>query len=236
MGKFVKGKECRFMRDFSKYILYEDSDLIICHKPSGFPVQSARTRVMDLEYACLNYLHTKEEKKQPFVGIVQRLDQPVEGVMVLAKNQKTAGELGKQVQDGRMKKEYLAVAEGRVEPVEGELEDWLIKDSRLRMGKVVSSNTKGAKKARLCYRVLEYCKGRSLLEIQLFTGRYHQIRVQLSHRGWPLAGDRKYNGMWKEEDSLGLCAYRLCLIHPVSKKEMSWEIRPGGNAFNGWNV
>ena len=136
-----------------------------------------------------------------------------------------------------MEKVYLAVAEGKVEPLENDLEDWLVKDSKLRMGKVMSSSVKGAKRACLHYQVLGQRDNRSLLEIHLSTGRYHQIRVQLSHKGWPLAGDSKYGRKdnYRKGD-LGLCAYRLRLFHPVTKKEMHWEIRPQGDAFAGWNV
>ncbi len=237
MDGFVKGKECGFMGDLKELIVYEDQHIIVCHKPPGFPVQSAGTGVMDLECACMNYLHGQDPGRQPFVGIVQRLDQPAEGLMAVAKDKRTAAELGKQALEGRMEKIYLAVAEGRAEPEENDLEDWMIKDSRLRMGKIVAGNHKGAKKARMHYKVLDYGEGKSLLEIRLFTGRYHQIRLQLSHRGWPLAGDMKYGGAKDGARSdLGLCAYRLRLIHPVSKKEMHWKIQPKGDAFVKWRV
>lgn len=223
------------MRDFKNYILYEDKYMIVCHKPTGVPVQSAGTGTLDLEYACLNYLHGKNPGRPPFVGIVQRLDQPAEGLMALAKNKMAARELGKQVQDGRMEKTYLAVADGRVEPSKGFLEDWVAKDSKTRMGKAVTENTKGAKKAKLHYRVLSRSGEKSLLEIHLFTGRYHQIRIQFSHRGWPLAGDTKYNSKGgSRECGLGLCAYRLSLVHPASGKQMKWEIQPQGSAFVPW--
>lgn len=227
------------MKDFSECMIYEDKHLIVCHKPSGIPVQSAGVGTLDLECACLNYLHGKTANGagQPYVGVVQRLDQPVEGLVVLAKTKKAAGELGKQVQDGRMKKIYLAVADGNVEPTEGMLQDWLIKDSKKRMAKVVPQGMKGSKEARLRYRVLEYQDGKSLLEIQLFTGRYHQIRAQFSHRGFPLVGDSKYHPQGRSQaGGIALCAYRLCLIHPASGKEMSWEIRPEGEIFQGWQV
>lgn len=237
MDEFVKGKECGFMGDLSEFIVYEDQYIIVCHKPPGFPVQSARMGVMDLECACLNYLHRQKPDRQPFVGIVQRLDQPAEGLMAVAKDKRTAGELGKQVLDGRMEKTYLALAEGKIEPEEDDLEDWMVKDSRLRMGKIVHENDKGAKKAGMHYRVVDYREGKSLLEIRLYTGRFHQIRVQLSHRGWPLAGDLKYGGKGAAgKENLGLCAYRLQLIHPVSGKRMFWEIQPKGDAFVKWKV
>lgn len=219
------------MKDFRECIVYEDEHLVVCHKPPGVPVQSAGVGVMDLECACLGYL------RQTYIGIVQRLDQPVEGLLVLAKDRKAAGELGRQVQDGRMGKTYLAVVEGRMGPSEGMLQDWLVKDSRQRMAKVVPKKIKDAKEARLYYKVLECREEKSLLEIRLFTGRFHQIRVQLSSRGYPLVGDRKYNIHGKgQAGSLGLCAYRLSLIHPVSGKEMSWEIRPKGGVFQDMQV
>lgn len=227
------------MKDFSECIVYEDKHLIVCQKPAGVPVQSAGVGVLDLECACLNYLHEKQTNKAqtPYVGVVQRLDQPVEGLVVLAKNKKAAGELGKQVQDKRMKKFYLAVTDGEMKPSEGLLQDWLIKDSKNRMAKVVPEGTKGSKEARLRYRVLKCQDGKSLLEIQLFTGRYHQIRAQLAHRGFPLAGDGKYHPDGRSQaDGIGLCAYRLCLFHPVSQKEMGWEIQPKGEIFQGWQV
>lgn len=227
------------MKDFAECIIYEDKHLIVCQKPPGVPVQSAGVGTLDLECACLNYLSRKNTTGtgQPYVGVVQRLDQPVEGLVVLAKTKKAAGDLGRQVQDGSMKKVYLAIADANVKPPEGELRDWLIKDSRTKMGKVVPEGTKGSKEARLFYRVLEYRDGKSLLEIRLFTGRYHQIRVQFSHRGFWLAGDSKYNPQGHSQaGGIGLCAYRLRLTHPVSGKEMSWEIRPQGEIFQGWKV
>lgn len=224
------------MDNFEKYILYEDKHLLIYHKLAGIPVQSAGVGALDLECACLNYFHKsgKDSAKQPYVGIVHRLDQPVEGILAIAKTKRAAKELSKQAQDGRMGKEYLALVEGEMEPAEGMLQDWLIKDSKSRMGRAVPEGTAGAKEARLLYRTLQRQETQSLLEIRLLTGRFHQIRVQLSHRGHPLVGDRKYNANAKAGASsggIGLCAHRLRLLHPVSKEEMTWEIQPEGRAF-----
>lgn len=214
------------MKDFKECIIYEDAHMIVCHKPPGVPVQSAGVGTMDLECACLNYL------QKTYIGIVQRLDQPVEGLMVLAKTRKAAGELSRQVQDGRMEKRYLALVQGHLEPSEGLLQDQMVKDGRSRMGRIVPPHTKGAKEARLRYQVLAESGGQSLLEIRLLTGRFHQIRVQLSSRGCPLVGDRKYGYQGGVKAAgLALCAYRLRLFHPVSGKEMRWEIQPGGDVF-----
>ncbi len=227
------------MKDFKECILYEDKHFIVCHKPPGIPVQSAGVGVLDLECACLNYLNGKEngQARQPYVGIVHRLDQPVEGLLVMAKSKRAAKSLSAQVQDGKMGKEYLAVVQGKMEPAEGMLEDWLLKDNKKRMARVVPAGTKGAKEARLHYRVVESKGESSLVEIHLVTGRFHQIRVQFSHRGHPLAGDRKYNSQGSDSsEGIGLCAHRLSLIHPASNKGMSWEIWPEGRAFLGWHA
>lgn len=222
--------------NFEKNILYEDKHLLIYHKLPGIPVQSAGVGALDLECACLNYFHKsgKDPAKQPYVGIVHRLDQPVEGLLAIAKTRKAAKELSKQAQDGTMGKEYLALVEGEMEPAEGMLEDWLIKDSKSRMGRAVPEGTSGAKKARLLYRTLRRREAQSLLEIRLLTGRFHQIRVQLSYRGHPLVGDRKYNSNAQAggaSEGIGLCAHRLRLLHPISREEMTWEIWPEGRAF-----
>ncbi len=224
------------MDNFEKYILYEDKHLLIYHKLAGIPVQSAKVGTLDLECACLNYFHRngKDPTKQSYVGIVHRLDQPVEGILAIAKTKRAAKELSRQAQDGTMGKEYLALVEGEMEPAEGMLQDWLVKDNKSRTGRAVPEGTAGARRARLLYRTLRRQEAGSLLEIRLLTGRFHQIRVQLSHRGHPLVGDRKYNANAKAVGSsggIGLCAHRLQLLHPVSKEEMTWEIQPEGRAF-----
>lgn len=127
----------------------------------------------------------------PYVGVVHRLDQPVEGVIVFAKNQKSAAGLSAQAADGRMEKVYQAVVLGNPGP-EGHLTDWLLKDGRTNTSRVVEPGTKGAKKAELSYRTLAEKDGKTLVEIRLHTGRHHQIRVQFAKMGTPLWGDRKY--------------------------------------------
>ena len=182
-------------------ILMEDNDILVVHKHAGMAVQNARMGQMDLEHALLNYLakQTRAETpgqartQIPYLAVVHRLDQPVEGVLVFAKNKDAAGKLGRQVKDGTMKKEYLAVCEGKIEK-QGvqKFEDFLVKDGRSNTSRVVQPGTAGAKKAVLEYEVIRTQENRTLVQIHLGTGRHHQIRVQFSHAGYPLAGDAKY--------------------------------------------
>lgn len=191
-------------------ILMEDNDILVVHKHAGMAVQNARMGQMDLEHALLNYLakQTRAETpgqartQIPYLAVVHRLDQPVEGVLVFAKNKDAAGKLGRQVKDGTMKKEYLAVCEGKIEK-QGvqKFEDFLVKDGRSNTSRVVQPGTAGAKKAVLEYEVIRTQENRTLVQIHLGTGRHHQIRVQFSHAGYPLAGmqnmGRKRKDLWR---------------------------------------
>ena len=178
-------------------IIYEDQDIIVCHKMPGIPVQTARTSQSDMVSMLRNYFADKKESSDVF--IIRRLDQPVEGIMVFARNRQAAAILSRQVQEKTVKKEYLALAEGIFSESSGILEDWLLRDGKTNTSQVVSKNTKGAKSARLFYGVQRvfhetpYSKGPvSLLNIRLDTGRHHQIRVQMAHAGHPLLGDKQY--------------------------------------------
>lgn len=213
------------------HILYEDKDIIVCHKPAGIAVQSARIGSADMESVLKNYIALKEPGKMPYVGIIHRLDQPVEGVLVFGKNQKAAGELSRQMSSGEMKKTYLAVTSSAPKRKEGTLEDWLKKDGRTNTSAVVKAGTQGAKKAILHYELLGESQRKYLIKIRLETGRHHQIRVQMAHAGMPLLGDRKYNGAEETEVSLALCSAGLTLRHPVTKKKMEFETVPSGNGF-----
>lgn len=219
-----------FMR-IEEYILYEDKDIIVCHKPAGIAVQNARIGSMDMESALKNYLAQKNPGRMPYLGIIHRLDQPVEGVLVFAKNQKAAAELSRQMAKGEMKKTYLAVTEGASKKETGTLEDWLKKDGRTNTSAVVKPGTKDAKKAILHYKVKAKKDGKTLLEIHLETGRHHQIRVQMAHAGMPLLGDRKYNSQEETKIPLALCSAGLTLCHPVTKKKMEFTTTPSGEGF-----
>ena len=182
-----------YNNQIEKNILYEDRDVLVCRKPSGMPVQAAGIGTMDMESALKNYLAQKNPGKMPYLAVIHRLDQPVEGVLVFAKTSGAAGNLSKQIMAGGAGKYYLAVTEGKPEKSEGTLTDYLKKNGRANISQTVPANTPGAKKAILYYKVLDQKeingKIRTLLKIKLETGRHHQIRVQLSHAGMPLLGD-----------------------------------------------
>ena len=188
--------------EISSCIIYEDKQLLVCHKPCGLAVQSARMDTMDLESAVKNYLAEKNAAQVPYLAVIHRLDQPVEGLVILAKTPEAAAKLSRQITEGKMQKYYLS--------------------------RIVASGTPNGKKARLSYRVLKEKDGRAIFEIRLFTGRHHQIRVQMAGHGMPLMGDRKYNNLecMQENGSLALCAYRIAFCHPVTGKKMELKIKP----------
>lgn len=222
-------------------ILYEDKDILVCHKAAGIAVQNARIGAADMESLLLNYLAAREPGKMPYLGIVHRLDQPVEGVLVFAKTSKAAAELTKQITSGSVTKEYLAVTDRMPEQSCGHLEDYLKKDGRSNTSAVVSPKINGAKKAILDYEVQQEIADertatgkRVLVKIRLGTGRHHQIRVQMAHAGMPLLGDRKYNTEDGTKLPLGLCSCHLVFRHPKSGKKLDFKAVPKGESFAGF--
>ena len=185
---------------------------------------------MDLESALKNELASREAGKIPFLGVIHRLDQPVEGVVLFAKDKKTAAGLNEQMANGKMEKYYLAVTGGTALSPRGRLEDW-IKKEKGNYSQIVPQGTKESKKAVLEYEVQKQMGDKMLVKIHLMTGRHHQIRVQMAHAGMPLIGDRKYG---LPGEGLGLCACCLSFVHPVGGKQMNFEIRPHGKVFQSF--
>ena len=225
-------------------ILYEDTQILVCVKPSGFPVQTRNAGTMDLEHYLKNHLlrqtaptPQKGIRRPPYLAIIHRLDQPVEGVLVFGKTPQATAWLNKQHQNGMMKKEYLAVFTGTpVKERQGIWEDYLIKDGKTNTSRVTGKKDRMAKKAVLSYRIMDWRDDRGLAEIRLGTGRHHQIRVQMAHHGMPLWADGKYKK--KEEmleaeqgTAIGLCAWRLEFAHPKTGKKMKFEVQPEGVCF-----
>lgn len=206
-------------------ILYEDDDLLVCVKEAGVATQTKKLGQADMESLLKNYRVSKGET--PYIGVVHRLDQPVTGVMVFAKTKETAADLSRQVATKAADKYYYAMVDGVPEKKKGILEDYLLRDGKTNTSKVVSKETKDAKRAELSYEVLETDGKRSVLKIKLATGRHHQIRVQLSHVGWPITGDRKYNfkeTMQPSGTGLALCSYKIGFVHPKTHRRMEFEI------------
>ncbi|MDE7248362.1 MAG: RNA pseudouridine synthase [Lachnospiraceae bacterium] len=221
--------------------------MIVVYKPAGIATQTARIGQQDMVSELKNYLAKKPEyqrKGEPYLGVVHRLDQPVSGILVFAKNQKAAAGLSAQISSKRMGKYYYAVIYGIPVKDEDRLEDYLYKDGGTNRSLVVGEDFSQAKKAILLYKmirtmiILEKEQEVSLLEIQLLTGRHHQIRAQLSHSGMPLLGDSKYGSEKSKLLSreigcrdVALSAYKLILQHPITKKEMVFERQPEEKIF-----
>ncbi len=226
-------------------ILYEDNDLFVIHKPAGIATQSARIGQMDCENELKNYLAKNGE--EPFVGLVHRLDQPVEGLLVVAKNKKAAAALNNQLTENTLNKTYLAVVymsesvldendcKSEIQK-QGDFLDSMIKDGQI--AKIVSSKTEGSKIAKLHYTIINRKENIALAKVEIETGRFHQIRCQMAYHGMPLLGDAKYGteesiiiGRNCNVRQVALCASELKFMHPITKKEMHFSVNPLNNAF-----
>ncbi len=209
-------------------IIYEDNHIIVVEKPPNIPSQSDKTGDMDMLTIIKKYIKEKYNKPgNVYLGLVHRLDRPVGGVMIFAKTSKAASRLSNQVREKVFKKEYMAVVDGKFTKKEGTLVDYLYKDERNNISKVVNKDKKNAKKAILDYKVLVYneVKNLSLIKINLHTGRHHQIRVQLSNFKHSIFGDQKY-GTRGRGKQIALWAYKLTIEHPITKKKMKFEDLP----------
>ena len=212
-------------------VLYEDNHLLVVEKPANVPVQADASGDEDLLTACKGYIKEKYQKPgEVYLGLVHRLDRPVGGVMVFARTSKAAARLTEQFSAHRTKKRYAAIVAGTA-PGEGRLTDCLLKNEATNTTAVVPAGTPGAKQAKLSFRTLAREKGLSLLDVDLQTGRPHQIRVQLSHAGYPIHGDQRYNPNAKVGEQIRLWAYALTIAHPTLKEEMTFYALPPFSEF-----
>ena len=201
-------------------ILYEDNHIIVVYKFPGILSQSDNTKDLDMVSIIKTYLKDRYHKPgNVYLGLVHRLDRPVKGVMVFAKTSKAAARLSEQIRNGQMHKKYYAVVEGILKEKEGILEN---KIEKIDNKKVLIDSPNG-KEARLEYKVLKEKDNLSLVDINLLTGRYHQIRLQFSSRNHPLYGDTLYGSKYKGD--LALISYSLSFIHPTTKEKMCFEIK-----------
>ena len=209
-------------------IFYEDTQIIVVEKEPNIPSQADKTGDIDMLTLVKNYIKEKYNKPgEVYIGLVHRLDRPVGGVMVFARTSKSASRLSEQVRNKTLKKTYMAVVDGEIEQKKGILEDYLYKDERNNLSKVVSKEKKNAKLAKLEYEVINYDEKRNLttVKINLYTGRHHQIRVQFANFGHSLFGDQKY-GVRGKGKQIRLWAYELEFEHPVSKEKMQFISTP----------
>ncbi len=209
-------------------VIYEDNHIIVVEKIPNVPSQSDKTGDIDMLTMVKQYIKEKYNKPgNVYLGLVHRLDRPVGGIMIFAKTSKAASRLSDQVREKVFKKKYLAVVDGKIENKSGTLEDYLYKDEKNNISKVVNKGKKNAKFAKLDYDVIKYdeVKNLSLVKVNLHTGRHHQIRVQLSNFGHSIFGDQKY-GTRGQGKQIALWAYELTIKHPITKEEMTFKDLP----------
>ena len=217
-------------------VIYEDNHIIVVEKPVNVPSQGDKTGDVDMLTIIKAYLKEKYNKPgNVYLGLIHRLDRPVGGVMVFAKTSKAAARLSEQVREKIFRKTYLVIVNGRMQERSGELKDYLLKNERNNMSRVVKEGTKNAKLAILDYEELKYNEetNLSLLKVNLHTGRHHQIRVQFSSRNHSIYGDQKYGGRGHGKQ-ICLWAYELSIKHPITKEEMTFKSIPEVNG--SWKI
>ena len=210
-------------------IIYEDNHLLVVEKPINIPTQEDNTKDKNLLTILKEYIKEKYNKPgNVYLGLVHRLDRPVGGIMVFARTSKAAARLSEQVRNKTFKKTYNAVVIGNFNK-EGKLKDYLLKDEKKNIVKV----DKNGKEAILNFKKLDFKNNMSLVEINLETGRSHQIRVQMSNYGYPLFGDQKYNKKASVGEQIALFAKKIEFVHPITREKLVFEIDlPNRYPFN----
>ena len=206
-------------------VVYEDNHIIIVYKESGEIVQGDKTGDTPLADKVKAYIKEKYAKPGAvFLGVVHRLDRPVSGLVVFARTSKALSRLNDMFRNGEVHKTYWALVQNQPEFSEGTLEHWLTRNEKQNKSYVYQREVPGSKKAILKYRLIGQSERYYLLEINLLTGRHHQIRCQLSAMGCPIKGDLKYGSKRSNADgSISLLAHRIDFIHPVSKEYIVLE-------------
>lgn len=206
-------------------VVYEDNHIIIVNKNSSEIVQGDKTGDTPLSDIVKQYLKEKYEKPgNVFVGVTHRLDRPVSGLVVLAKTSKALSRLNEMFKNGEVRKTYWAIVKNSPNAEEAELVNYLVRNEKQNKSYAYDKEVKNSKKAILHYRLISHSENYYLLEIDLKTGRHHQIRCQLAKMGCPIKGDLKYGSPRSNSDgSINLHARKISFIHPVSKKLIEVE-------------
>ncbi|WP_350285607.1 RNA pseudouridine synthase [uncultured Croceitalea sp.] len=217
-------------------VLYEDNHLIVINKRPGDIVQGDKTGDIPLSEIVKQYLKTKHSKPgNVFLGVVHRLDRPTSGIVVFAKTSKALPRLNKLFSEGRTKKTYWAVTKNVPEQRLGSLTHWLVRNQKQNKSYAYKKEVPNSKKALLEYQVLKRLDNYSLLEIDLKTGRHHQIRAQLAAIDLTIKGDLKYGADRSNKDgSIHLHSRSLSFVHPVKKEEITFVASPPSDPV--WNA
>jgi 23S rRNA pseudouridine1911/1915/1917 synthase len=203
-------------------ILYEDNHCLAVAKPAGALTTHYQGREETVDRQIKAYLKEKYQKPgNVFLGVVQRLDKPVSGVLLFARTSKAAARLAEQFRQGSVEKIYWAVVEGEVQRQAGSLEDWLRKDREAGRVEVEEPRTPGSRLALLHFQRLASYGGLALVEVRPQTGRTHQLRVQLAHHGHPIYGDAKYGSVHTFERAIALHARSLTFLHPIRNEPIT---------------
>ena len=206
-------------------VLYEDNHIIVVEKKPNILSQSDITGDKDLLTIVKEYVKEKYKKTgNVYIGLVHRLDRPVGGIMVFARTSKAAKRLNEQIKKHEFNKTYVAVLDGNLKKEKEKLVNYLYKDERLKKSFVTNKDNKNAKLSELEYEVIGHFNYKTIVKINLITGRHHQIRVQFSNIGYPLYGDQLYGRKSKEQ--IRLFAYKLEFMHPTLKTKMQFKLLP----------
>ena len=216
------------MADAPLEILYEDNHLLAINKSPGIATIGTARGTPSLARLAKQYIKRRHRKPgNVYLGVMSRLDAGTSGVVLFARTSKAAARLSEQFRTRRVSKIYWAVASGRLTAPEGELIDWLVKDEARQRMAISAATRPGAKEARLRYRLVQEVAGGLLLEIELLTGRKHQIRLQLATIHCPVLGDRKYGSRRAfVKEAIALHCVRLKLEHPTTKKVLEFSAPP----------
>ena len=206
-------------------VVYEDNHVIIVHKESGEIVQGDKTGDKPLSENVKDYIRDKFHKPgNVFLGVVHRLDRPVAGLVVFARTSKALSRLNEMFRKGEVHKTYWAITKNAPAEPEGTLVNWIMRNEKQNKSYVYDKEVPNAKRAELKYRVIAHTENYHLIEVNLLTGRHHQIRCQLAHMGCVIKGDLKYGAPRSNPDgSISLLSHEVTFIHPVSKMEIKAE-------------
>lgn len=220
-------------------VVYEDNHIIVVNKSPSEIVQGDKTGDVPLSEMVKVYLKEKHNKPgNVFVGVTHRLDRPVSGLVVFAKTSKALTRLNEMFRIGDVRKVYWALVKNAPKEVKGELVHWMVRNEKQNKSYAYDKEVKNSKRAVLRYQLIGHSENYHLLEVELLTGRHHQIRCQLSKMGCPIKGDLKYGSPRSNPDgSICLHARRVTFVHPVSKLPLMFEAPlPAGNLWDIFNV